>query len=381
MRILLFGEYSNVHATLALGLRKLGHEVLVVSDGDGWKDYPRDIDISRKGCGKWDTLRYLFRLARVLRRLSVKPRDRQHQYCFDVIHIINPLFVELKPSRALYVYRYIRRLAKIVTMGAYGMDYYWIKSCIPPTPFRYSDFFIGETPRHCQHNSASVAEWYHGPKGTLTQYVAADVDGIVSGLYEYDVAYRQFYPEKTRFIPFPIVPCSNQSLESRHDAGEKSDRVPRFFIGIQRARSEYKGTDVMLRALERAQRDYPDRMVLLRAENVPFSEYKQMYNQADVLLDQLYCYTPAMGALQAMAQGLVVVGGGESENYEILGEEELRPIINVLPDEEDVYAKICDIIAHPDRLQQLKLEGIEYIKRHHDYIAVAQKYVEFWNSL
>lgn len=48
MKILLLGEYSNVHATLARGLRNLGHEVTVVSNGDFWKDYPRDIDVSRK---------------------------------------------------------------------------------------------------------------------------------------------------------------------------------------------------------------------------------------------------------------------------------------------------------------------------------------------
>ena len=47
MKILLLGEYSNVHATLAKGLRALGHEVLVVSNGDFWKNYPRDIDIKR----------------------------------------------------------------------------------------------------------------------------------------------------------------------------------------------------------------------------------------------------------------------------------------------------------------------------------------------
>lgn len=31
MKILLLGEYSNVHATLADGLRKLGHQVTVLS--------------------------------------------------------------------------------------------------------------------------------------------------------------------------------------------------------------------------------------------------------------------------------------------------------------------------------------------------------------
>lgn len=47
MKILLLGEYSNVHWTLAQGLRTFGHEVCVISNGDFWKDYPRDIDVSR----------------------------------------------------------------------------------------------------------------------------------------------------------------------------------------------------------------------------------------------------------------------------------------------------------------------------------------------
>ena len=34
MRILLLGEYSNVHATLSKALKKRGHEVLLISNGD-----------------------------------------------------------------------------------------------------------------------------------------------------------------------------------------------------------------------------------------------------------------------------------------------------------------------------------------------------------
>ena len=48
MKILLLGEYSNVHATLARGLRALGHQVTVASNGDFWKNYPRDIDLARR---------------------------------------------------------------------------------------------------------------------------------------------------------------------------------------------------------------------------------------------------------------------------------------------------------------------------------------------
>ena len=47
MKILLLGEYSNVHATLRKALIQLGHQVTLISNGDFWKNYPRDIDLSR----------------------------------------------------------------------------------------------------------------------------------------------------------------------------------------------------------------------------------------------------------------------------------------------------------------------------------------------
>ena len=69
MKILLLGEYSNVHWTLAEGLRALGHEVCVLSDGDGWKNYSRDISIVRKTTGKLDGIKYYTQLLYHLPRL------------------------------------------------------------------------------------------------------------------------------------------------------------------------------------------------------------------------------------------------------------------------------------------------------------------------
>ena len=59
MKILLLGDYSNVHATLAAGLRALGHEVTLASDGDGWKGYARDIDLKRYGMNWRSTMAFL----------------------------------------------------------------------------------------------------------------------------------------------------------------------------------------------------------------------------------------------------------------------------------------------------------------------------------
>ena len=48
MRILLLGEYSRLHNTLKEGLIALGHQVILVGSGDGFKNYPVDYSILAK---------------------------------------------------------------------------------------------------------------------------------------------------------------------------------------------------------------------------------------------------------------------------------------------------------------------------------------------
>lgn len=367
MKILLVGEYSNVHWTLAEGLRALGHEVTVVSDGDGWKNYPRDIDLSRSGRGgRW---RYALRLAKEWPRLRG----------FDVVQLINPVFLHLKAERLWPFYRFLRRHNGRVFLGAFGIDHFWVRVGMDCTTFRYSDFNIGPERRDYPFMRTMIADWLDGPKGVLNQRIADDCDGIVAGLYEYEMCYRPFFDSKTRFIPFPI---DRSTARLTATFGQPVEGPVRFFIGVQRERDAYKGTDILLHALQRLQADFgPERVEILKAENVPFAQYQQMMNSSHVLLDQLYSYTPGMNALQAMSQGLVVVGGGEEEQYALLGEPELRPIVNVQPTEADVYRQIADrLLAHPEAVPRLQADSVEYIRRHHDHIGVARQYEAFYQG-
>ena len=359
MRILLLGDYSNVHATLAAGLQELGHDVTVASDGDGWKNYPRDIDLRRPSLSRWSSLRYYFKLQWKCRKFRG----------YDVVQLINPVFLPLKGERILPFYQDLRRYNKKVFMGAFGMDHYYVRTCLDCTTFRYSDFNFGNQLRHNSDNEAWIRDWLYGAKGLLNRQIAADCDGIIAGLYEYYASYRNEFADKLRFIPFPI----------RVDESPLSVHQPlRFFIGIQKARSAYKGTDIMLRALERVAQRYPDDMEIVRAESVPFEEYVRLFNSSDILLDQLYSYTPAMNALEAMSHGMIVVGGAEPENYAILGDTDLKPIINVQPNEEDVYRQLCLLMERRDEVLQLKADSREYIRRYHDHLKVARQYLDFW---
>ena len=122
-------------------------------------------------------------------------------------------------------------------------------------------------------------------------------------------------------------------------------------------------------------------MELRIAEGVPFSEYRRMMEGSDAILDQLYSYTPSMNSLLAMSKGIIDIGGGEPENYRILDEEELRPIVNVQPYKESVYSEIERLVLNPDIIPELKRQSMEYVRRHHDYMKVARQYLDFYRSL
>ena len=137
----------------------------------------------------------------------------------------------------------------------------------------------------------------------------------------------------------------------------------------------------MLQAAQDVASAHPRRIRLTIAEGVPFDEYKRMMDSADIILDQLYSYTPAMNSLLAMSKGIVNVGGGEPEHYDLLHEATLRPIINVQPTYQSCYQEIERIALHPELVPRLKRESVEYVKRHHDYIKVAQQYLDFYSKL
>ena len=378
MKILLMGEYSNVHATLAEGLRKLGHHVTVLSNGDFWKNYPRDIDLVRKP-GKLGGIMYLMKLYTIVHKLRG----------YDIVQLINPMFLELKAERIFPIYQYLRKHNKKVILGGFGMDYYWVSVCCKDKPLRYSDFNMGNQLRTNTDALKERKDWLGTEKGRLNQMIAEDCDGIITGLYEYWACYQPGFPQKTTFIPFPIKPkLITSGNGNSYTNAENHQVIPldipkkvKLFIGINKSRSEYKGTDIMLKAAQDIAKKYPDKTELRIAESIPFAEYVKMMNGSDAILDQLYSYTPSMNPLEAMARGIICIGGGEPENYEIIHEDKLRPIINVLPNYESVYQELEHLVLHPELVPLLKQQSIEYINKHHDYIKVAKRYEAFYQKL
>lgn len=368
MRILFVGDASNFHNTLAVALRNMGHEVVVASDGSRWMDTVRDIDLYRRD-GTLGTLRYAVDVTCALCRFRN----------FDVVHLVNPIFLQLKPAKLRYVFDYLRRNNRYLFLSALANDYNYVKMCYDGSTFRYSDYLVGDKPSAfmLSEERVNAENWLKPFMQRYTDYIVPKFDGIVACLYEYYMAYRNIAPDRLAYAGIPI---DTDSLTPRY-IDDVPDKV-RFFIGIQSRRKFVKGSERLFAAVKRVHERHPDKCEICAVENVPYKDYVAMMRSSHVILDQLYSYTPATNALIAMAQGLVAVSGAEPEYYDFIGEKELHPIFNVTPYDDDAIAETLEqIVLSRRELPRLSRQSREFVVKHNDYRVVARRHLDFWQKI
>lgn len=370
MRILFVGDASNLHNCLARQLRLMGHDAVVASNGSRWMDTSRDIDLSRRP-GRLGAVRYVLDVLRSL------PRMRG----YDIVHLCSHIFLDLKPQKVRRVFDYLRRHNGKVILSALGTDCVYYNACHDGHTYRYSDYLVGDQPSPYYRSGEYLAQqqdnWRLPAMQSYSDYLVSHVDGAVACLWEYYTAYRPVLGERVIYAGIPI---DTDSLSFR--PLEQAPEKVRFFIGIQRDRTVIKGTDRLLAALQRVHDRYPDLCEMEVVENLPYAEYTSRMRASHVLLDQLYSYTPATNALIAMAQGLVAVSGAEPEYYELIGENENHPIVNVTPyDDADIDRQLEFIIQHKDRLPEWSHLSREFVVKHNSASLVAGRHLDFWNNL
>lgn len=369
LRILFVGDASSCHRTLARGLEELGHETTVASHGGYWLNTGRDIDLRRRGKGKLGGLDLWWRLNHGL---------KQQMRGFDIVTVASQSFIELKPVRKQALFDYLRTENRSMFYTALGTDPTYVKECIDPDgTLKYNEFKIyGKDSPYLKSRPNICNEWLADDMRAFDRHIFSTVDGAMSVLYENDVALRRVLPaEKRGYMGIPIDTDALKPVE----LPDRPEKV-RFFLGRYRNRLLEKGTDVMEHAARAIVDRYPGKAVLEIVENRPYDEYLGLLKSAHVVLDQLYSYTPATNALQAMAYGLNTVSGGAPEFYDFIGERELRPVIHVEPDYESVYRALEQVVLHPEEIRTRGRQGREFVVRHNDYRLVARRALDFWTG-
>lgn len=370
MKILFVGDASNMHNCLAQALRDLGHSAVVASNGSHWMNTHRDIDLKRQP-GKIGTVKYGLK---VLRSLS-KMRD------FDVVETCGQVFFDLKPPKVRKLFDWLKRHNRCMLLGAIGTDYVYFTTCRDRKTYRYSDYMVGDKPSPFvlsqEYIDKREALWGAPFMKEHSDYLLKNYDGAISCLWEYQACYEPIFGERLAYAGIPIDTASVEPIILDHEP----DKV-KFFIGIQRDRNILKGTNLLLEAARRTVDRYPSLCELTVVESVPYEKYVDLCRQSHVLLDQLYSYTPATNALLSMARGLVAVSGAEPEYYDLIGEHDNQPIINVSPlVEGDIDAKLEWIVKNKNLLPDLSRRSREFVVKHNDSHVVAQRHVEFYDKI
>jgi glycosyltransferase involved in cell wall biosynthesis len=106
----------------------------------------------------------------------------------------------------------------------------------------------------------------------------------------------------------------------------------------------------------------------------------KLYEEAHIILDQVYAYDQGYNALEAMAAGKVVFTGAEKEFLEHYKIPEDEVVINALPEVDSIVEKLSWLIETPEKIEQIGKNARAFIEKEHQYQKVAKKYLKVYST-
>ncbi|WDF60968.1 glycosyltransferase [Flavobacterium sp. KACC 22758] len=374
MRILLVGEYSRLHNSLKEGLEALQHEVSIIATGDNFKKFPVDYSIHPKFfldnkflvfCNK-----VLFRIFKTDLQLAEKGirfwffLSKLKNY--DVVQLINSNAIETYPFFSKYLLKKLFNQNKKSFLLVCGEDTPVIDFLLKDE-VKYSILTPLLQNKKLASNYRFSLKYTHKNYRDLYEFVSKKVSKIMVSDFDYKIA----LPEKT-LIPNPV-----NTDKITFQATAVFDKVI-IFLGKNNSSAIKKGTVFFEEAVSIIQKKYDSKVDIIKVENVPYNEYIALYNQSHILLDQVYGYDQGYNALEAMAKGKVVFTGAEDEftaHYNLTE----RVCVNAIPDVDYLVNELSFLIENPDEIEAIGKRARAFIEQEHDYIKIAQKYLNAWN--
>lgn len=378
MRILLIGEYSRLHNSLKEGLQKLGHEAIIIGNGDGFKKYPVDIELkpifNTILLKKIRTL--VFKILKIdfesiYRYLKFK-KEIKRLGQFDIIQLISENPLGIIPKYEIKSLNYLLNYTKSIFTLSCGIDYYSIKF-MTEKKFKYS-FLDPYFENQIKSNDYKfILSQIEGEHLKLHDFCYTNCKGIIASDMDYHLPligvkkYLGLIPnpiniQKIKYTPLTINGKIN------------------IFHGVNINAQHKKGNSYFFEALEIIKKKYSDKIEIHTTYSVPYEEYIKRYNDCHILLDQVYGYDQGYNALEAMAKGKVVFTGAEKEWLEHYSLEEDTIAINAKPNAKQIAEKLEWLITNPHKIIEISKNARAFIEKEHNYIEIAKKYINTWST-
>lgn len=368
MRVLIVGDFSSFSKNLSPGFRALGHECFVFSWGDGFKKITQGsnsytvsppiiyVRLFKKIFKKLSVFYATLKLRRFVYEMSKKEK-------WDVILIINPIFI----NKTLYDYKFSKRMFLSLVSNP---DNIFLEACGGDVP--YYDYWITQDWKNKQQVLLHSKKRLNKSERKHFEYYSSFINKVIPMSYTYAEAWRKsVYAQSKSFLVCPTIPAPIDTSQNQpyNEIGEKIV----IFHGIVRPKD--KGTEYIVKAMEKLQQTYPSLVECHAKGGLPLNEYLELLKRTNILIDQTYACSTGMNALYALAMGKVVLGGNEPENSIEFNYPNI-PVINIGPDSEQIFKELEYLIHNPSVIMKLSREGRKYVESLHDSKIVAQKFIE-----
>jgi glycosyltransferase involved in cell wall biosynthesis len=378
MRILLVGEYSRLHNSLKEGLTQLGHEVLLIGNGDGFKNYPVDINIDHsfhsKILKKFKVA--FFKLTSVdLGSLEIYLKTilcRSEIKGFDVVQLINesPLFIKANYEKKI-IKHLIKNNKKVVLLSC-GIDHrcmtYMMKG-----KFKYSIMTPYLNDKSLFKLYQFQLQYLNEASTKLHHFIYKHCYGVIASDMDYHLPLLG-HKKYLGLVPNPINTDKIEYIPIKMDSKIK------IFHGVNTSATHKKGNHFFTDALKIIEQKHADKVDIKTTYDIPYNEYIKLYDDCHILLDQVYSYDQGYNALEAMAKGKVVFTGAEQEWLDFYNLKEDTIAINALPNAEKIAKKLEWLILNPDKIFEISKNARAFIEKEHHYVKSAKNYVEKWYS-
>lgn len=364
MNILIVGEFSGFAKHLKYGFTELGHDVMILQNGDGYKRIPYSSDDFHFSAKYVTLFGYKFVHSHVLfnSRINKQIEKRiaqRFQKKIDLIIVINYRFLRNNSWRHVGVS--LSFLQKQIENGSK-----LIMSCCGSDPaFR---IIMREMNRAMGGRMTSK-----DLKDNRFDFLIQHSHAIIPITLDYKIAITEYCRLKsltaniTQTVPLPmsVIPKVHQN--------SCIGRKIVVFHGINRPQA--KGTPYIVEAMNKLAENYNDLVVCIAKGRMPYEEYCALFDGIDILIDQTYGKGMGVNAAIGLMNGKVVLGGNSKESEEDLGCGKC-PIINIEPNVEQIYSTLVELITNPPKIEEIKQASREYALTYIDSVKIAMRYIK-----
>lgn len=172
-----------------------------------------------------------------------------------------------------------------------------------------------------------------------------------------------------------VVYFPNSTIIKRYNAknGSKNEETVILHSPTKR---ELKGTKYILSAVERLKKK-AIKIKFLLIENTPQRELMNLYQQADIVVDQLFIGWYGLNSIEGMAHSKPVLCYVDPELRKTYAPD--LPILNVTP--RTLEEELLKLIQDKEKQNRVGSLGLQYVKKYHDVTQNIERLLELYETL